>query len=252
MFDLNNQVAVVTGASSGLGIQFAHSLAGQGAHVALLARRVDKLGQVAEGIRKLGKKALVVGCDVTKSGNIKEAVAAVMQEFGKVDILVNNAGCGKGGSAENLSDADWNATLELNISAMFFCCRAFGSEMIKKGYGRIINIASMYGLVGNSFSPAIPYHASKGAVVNFTRALGAEWAKKGVNVNAIGPGFFASELTGGFIDDPEFQQAVGVYCPMGRVGKPGELNGILVYLASPEASYTTGATFYVDGGWTAI
>ena len=110
----------------------------------------------------------------------------------------------------------------------------------------------MYGLVGNNFQPATPYHASKGAGVNFTRALGAEWAKKGVTVNAIGPGFFDSELTHSFVDAKPFLDAVGVYCPMGRVGKAGELNSALIYLAADESSYTTGSTVYVDGGWTAI
>ena len=252
MFDLSGRVAVVTGASSGLGVQFAVALAGQGADVALLARRTEKLEQVAAQIRSMGKKALPVTCDVTDTGSVRAAVQAVTAQFGKVDILVNNAGGSKGGPAAEVTDEAWNYTMDLNINSIFTCCREFGGEMLKKGYGRIINIASMYGLVGNNFSPAVPYHASKGAVVNFTRALGAEWAKKGVTVNAIGPGFFASELTGGFIDSGDFQAAVNAYCPMGRVGHPGELNSALIYLAADETSYTTGTTLYVDGGWTAI
>lgn len=252
MFDLTGRVAVVTGASSGLGVQFANALASQGAHVALLARRVEKLEQVAGQIRKKGQRALPVACDVTSTASVQAARDAVIKEFGKVDILVNNAGGSAGGPAEALPDEDWVHTMNLNINSIFVCCREFGGEMLKKGYGRIINIASMYGLVGNNFQPATPYHASKGAVVNFTRALGAEWAKRGVTVNAIGPGFFASELTGAFVESKPFLDAVGVYCPMGRVGQPGELNSALLYLAADESSYTTGSTVYVDGGWTAI
>lgn len=252
MFDLTGRVAVVTGSSSGLGVQFANALADQGADVALLARRVEKLEAVAEGIRKKGRKALAVGCDVTKTESVKAACAEVIKHYGKVDILVNNAGGSAGGLAEETSDEDWLKTMNLNINAMFICCREFGREMLKKGYGRIINTASMYGLVGNNFQAALPYHSSKGAVVNFTRALGAEWAKRGVTVNAIGPGFFASELTQEFVDAKAFLDAVKVYCPMGRVGKPGELNPALIYLAADESSYTTGSTVYVDGGWTAI
>ena len=252
MFDLTGRVAVVTGASSGLGVQFAKVLAEQGADVALLARRVEKLEQVAADIRKKGRKALAVGCDVTKTESVRAARDAVIKEFGKVDILVNNAGGSASGPAEELPDEDWKHTMDLNINSIFVCCREFGGEMLKKGYGRIINIASMYGLVGNNFQPATPYHASKGAVVNFTRALGAEWAKKGVTVNAIGPGFFDSELTHSFVDAKPFLDAVSVYCPMGRVGKAGELNSALVCLAADESSYTTGSTVYVDGGWTAI
>ena len=139
----------------------------------------------------------------------------------------------------------------LNINSVFPCCREFGGEMLNQGYGRIINLASLYGLVGNHFTPATPYHASKGAVVNFTRALGAEWAKKGVTVNAIGPGFFASELTDKFIDSDDFINAVNAYCPMGRVGQPGELASALTYLAADASRHTTGATPYVAGGGTA-
>lgn len=252
MFDLTGRVAVVTGASSGLGVQFAEALAQQGADVALLARRVEKLEQVAEKVRAKGRRAQVVSCDVTNTESVKAARDAVIKEFGKVDILVNNAGGSSAGPAEEVSDDAWNYTMNLNINSIFVCCREFGGEMLKKGYGRIINIASMYGLVGNSFRPATPYHASKGAVVNFTRALGAEWAKRGVTVNAIGPGFFASELTAKFVEAQSFLDAVNVYCPMGRVGKPGELNSALIYLAADETSYTTGTTLCVDGGWTAI
>lgn len=252
MFDLSKRVAVITGASSGLGVQFAEALIRQGADVAILARRKDKLEAVAENLRKLGKRVLPVPCDVTNVDEIKKAVQTVLAEYGKVDILVNNAGTGFSSKAEDFPVDKWQQVMELNINAIFYCCREFAKPMLKAGYGRVINIASMYGLVSNNFSPTAAYHASKGAVVNFTRALGAEWAKRGVTVNAICPGFFASELTGAFINDQSFLDAVNAYCPMGRVGEPGELNAALIYLASNEASYTTGSMLSVDGGWTAI
>jgi Dehydrogenases with different specificities (related to short-chain alcohol dehydrogenases) len=252
MFDLTNRVAVVTGASSGLGVQFAEALIKQGADVAILARRKDKLEAVGGSLKKLGKRVLPLACDVTDENKIKQAVDNVLAEFGKVDILVNNAGTGYNAGVESFPTEEWLKVMELNINSIFYCCREFGKPMLDAGYGRIINIASMYGLVSNNFSTTSAYHASKGAVVNFTRALAAEWAKRGVTVNAICPGFFASELTGSFIDDNAFLGAVNAYCPMGRVGNPGELNPALIYLASEEASYTTGSMVSVDGGWTAI
>ena len=252
MFDLTGRVAVVTGASSGLGVQFAKALAKQGADVVLMARRVEKLKEVAKEIEALGRKCLPLGCDVTDTAQIQACVAETLKAFGKVDILVNSAGVAEGGAAENHTDEQWNKVVDLNLTALFKVAREFGQPMIKQKYGRIINVASMYGLVGNNFNPSISYHASKGGALNFTRGLAAEWAKYGVTVNSLGPGFFASEMTESFIDDPGFLGAVKAYCPMGRVGKPEELDGALIYLASDEASYTTGASLFVDGGWTAI
>jgi len=252
MFDLSKRVAVICGASSGLGVQFAHALAGQGAKVALLARRADLLQKLADELNSKGHEAFAVPCDITSTEDVKQAVKAVMGRFGQVDILINNAGRSKRVPFDTYTDEDWHAVMDLNINAMMVCCREFGREMLAKGYGRVINIASMFGLVGNNFMPATVYQTSKGAVVNFTRALGVEWAKRGVTVNAICPGYFITELTEDFLNRPEIKEAVGVYCPMGRVGQPGELNGALIYLASDEASYTTGAMLSVDGGWVAI
>ena len=252
MFDLSNRVAVVCGASSGLGVQFAHALSGQGAKVALLARRAEKLEKIASELGAKGCEVLAVPCDITNENEVKKAVDAVMGRFGRVDILVNNAGRNKRVPFENFSTEDWNAVMDLNINAMMLCCREFGRQMLAGGYGRIINIASMFGLVTNSIAPAAAYQASKGAVVNFTRALAGEWAKRGITVNAICPGYFITELTEQFLSQPGPREGVKTYCPMGRVGQPGELNGALIYLASDEASYTTGSMLCVDGGWTAI
>ena len=252
MFDLSKRVAVICGASSGLGVQFAESLGAQGARLALLARRPDRLESVAADLRQKGYTVLPITCDITKTESVKAAVSSVMSEYGQVDILVNNAGRNRRIPFESFSQEEWNEVMDLNINALSICCREFGREMLRQGYGRIINIASMFGLVTNNFAPAAAYQASKGAVINFTRALAVEWAKRGITVNAICPGYFITELTEAFLACPEIEQAVKIYCPMGRVGKPGELNAALIYLASDEASYTTGAIHSVDGGWVAI
>ncbi|MDR0912940.1 MAG: glucose 1-dehydrogenase [Methanobrevibacter sp.] len=251
MFDLTGRVAVVTGASSGIGVQFAKALAGQGADLVLLARRKEKLEGVADEIRAAGTKVLTVQGDVTNLDDIDAAVKATIDEYGKVDILVNNAGTGGEDLAQNITDEQWDREMELNIKATFRVSRAFGKEMMKNKYGRIINIASIYGLVGST-TGGIAYHASKGAVVNFTRALAAEWAPFGITVNAIAPGFFTSELTSHIIETEPFKEMVKAQCPIGCSGTEGELNPALIYLASDEASYSTGTIIPVDGGLTAI
>ncbi|MEA4892103.1 MAG: SDR family oxidoreductase [Peptococcaceae bacterium] len=251
MFDLTGRVAVVTGASAGLGRQFALALAGQGASLAILARRKEKLEAVAGEIRAAGAKCLVVPCDVTDVGQIKAAVAAVIGEYGKVDILVNNAGGGAVQPLEELTDENWQHNIDLDLSAVFKCTREFGKEMLKKGYGRVINVASILGLVGNGDVPVAGYHASKGGVVNLTRAAAAEWATKGITVNAICPGFFPSEANG-----PEAMEAMDEFIrrctPMKRPGREGELDSTVVFLAADESTYVTGAVVTCDGGWTAV
>ncbi len=252
MFDLSNRVAVVTGASSGLGAQLAKAFARQGAKVALLARRAEKLKGIESEIKAAGGEAMSVQCDVTKLADVQNAVAAVLARFGKVDILLNSAGSSKSGKTVELTDEDWQAIVDLNLTATFRCSREFGKEMLKNGHGRIINIASVHGKTGVPLGPNASYAATKGAVVNLTRTMGTEWAKTGVTVNAIGPGYFPSELTSGAIGAESFQTYIKTYCPAGRLGKDGELDAAAVFLASDEASYVTGITVYVDGGWTAI
>lgn len=254
MFDLTGRVAVVTGGSSGIGVQFAKALAGQGADVVIIARRMDKLETVAEEIRKTGRKCLPVAADLTKVDEIKRAVAEIKEKCGKIDILVNNAGTSAVAPAESMSDDEWNRVVALNLDSVFFVAREFGKVMIENKYGRIINIASMYGLVGSN-NPDVPtavYHATKGGVVNLTRALAAEWAKYNITVNAICPGFFPSEMTQDLFNTKEFQDYLAQTTPIGRGGREGELNPALIYLASDEASYTTGSIVAVDGGTTAI
>lgn len=253
LFDLSNKIAVVTGASSGLGVQMVHALAGQGANVAILARRKERLEQVKQDIEeKHGVKVLAVECDVVDQEQVQAAASEVQKEFGQVDILVNNAGVGGIGEAEKMSLEEWQKVVDVNLTGVFLCAQAFGKIMIEKKYGKIINIASIFGAVGNLAFPVAAYHATKGAVVNLTRGLGAEWAKYNITVNAIGPGFFQSEMTQDIGKNEDANNFIIAGSPMQRWGKEGELNGALLLLASDASSFITGQTIYVDGGWTAV
>lgn len=252
LFNISGKVAVVTGASSGLGRQFALALAREGANVAILARRVEKLEKVKEEVEALGVACISVRCDVVDNESIKSAIATVVERFGRIDILVNNAGVGTGAPAELQEDSVWNMTINTNLNGVYFVAREVGKVMIKQNYGKIINIGSIHSTVSMNGSPISAYCASKGGVAMLTKALACEWAKYNITVNAIGPAYFESEMTEQVINTPEFAQAVMAYCPMGRVGKPGELDGAVVYFASDASSYTTGQLLTVDGGWTTI
>ncbi len=252
MFNLKGRVAVVTGASSGLGMQMAKGLAAQGADLAILARRVNKLEEVKLEIEAMGVKCLPVACDVTSVESVANAALEVEREYGKVDILINNAGKGATIPLENTTLEDWNGDLAVDLNGVFLTTREFGKVMIKNNYGRIINIASMYGIVGNTEIPSAAYHAAKGAVVNFTRATAAEWAKYGINCNCICPGYFATELTIDTLNTPDFQAYMKQTVPLARYGKEGELNAAAIFLASDESAYVTGVILPVDGGYTCV
>lgn len=253
MFDLKNNVAVVTGASSGLGKQIAEAFAKQGANLAVLARRMERLEALKADLEEKYKiKVLPVSCDVTSTEAINSAAKAVEKEFGKVDILLNCAGASKDKGVLDMADDEWDFTIATDLSSVFKMTRAFANIMAKNNYGRIINIASMYGLVGNAEIPTIAYHSSKGGVVNFTRAAAAELATKGITCNAICPGYFETELTEAVLKTEQFQTFANNHVPMKRYGKPGELNAAAIFLASREASYVTGAILPVDGGYTAV
>ncbi|KAL0219836.1 hypothetical protein P9112_005489 [Eukaryota sp. TZLM1-RC] len=250
-FDFKGQVAVVTGASSGIGVQMSMALARQGADVALLARRVEKLETVAKEIRKLGVKCVPVKCDVTDTEAVKAAVETVKTELGRCDVLINNAGGNKGGASAEFSDEDWNFVVELNLTSVFKVSREFGKLMIEQNYGRIINIASMYGIVGSGLD-CTAYHATKAAVNNMTRSMAAEWAKHGITVNALCPGFFISELTEELLTTESFQAWLKTVCPMNRHGEPGELDTATLFLAAKGSSYCTGVILPIDGGYTCV
>ena len=253
MFDFKGQVAVVTGASSGLGKQMALALARQGANLVILARRIERLKEFKPELEKAGAgKVLAIKCDVTQTEDINNAAATVDKEFGKVDILLNCAGSSKDKGVTEMTDEEWEFTIATDETSVFKMTRAFAKIMQKNKYGRIINIASMYGLVGNTEIHTVAYHASKGAVVNFTRAVAAELAMDGITCNAICPGYFYTELTTDVLDTDRFQEFAKSHVPMQRYGRAGELDAALLFLASKEASYVTGAIIPVDGGYTAV
>lgn len=254
MFDLTGKIAVVTGGSSGLGVQFAHALGRQGATVIVIARRVHMLEEVAKSIaEESGVKTGFYYCDVTDSKLVAEVAEKIVVDYGKIDIAVNCAGGGNCAWTEELTDEQWHKTMNVNINGLFYCCREFGKAMIKNGYGRMINISSMLGSVGMDveYGMGIPeYAASKGAVNNLTRHLAVEWARFGITVNAIAPGFFASEVSP--VGNEKFDNFLKTKCPMKREGHPGELDSSIVFLAADESRYCTGQILGVDGGWTCM
>ena len=253
MFNLKGRVAVVSGASSGLGQQMALAFAKQGADLAILARRIERLEELKPKLEEAGAtNVLTIKCDVTSTDDINTAAQLVEEKFGKVDILLNCAGSSKDKGVIEMTDEEWDYTIATDETRVFKMTRAFATIMKKNHYGRIINIASMYGLVGNTEIHTVAYHASKGAVVNFTRAVAAELATDGITCNAICPGYFETELTKEVLDTPKFQEFADNHVPMKRYGKPGELNAAAVFLASDEASYVTGAILPVDGGYTCV
>lgn len=252
-FNLSGQVAVITGASVGLGLQMAKAFARQGANLVLLARRQNLLEQNAKAIaEEFGVEVLPVVCDITVTEQVKQAVERVIARFGRVDILVNNAGTGAVGPAEEVSDEQFRHEMEIDLFGTFVCSREFGKRMIEARYGRIINIASMYGLVGNMIIGSAPYHAAKGGVVNFTRALAGEWGKYGITVNSICPGYFYTDLTTATLDSDFFQDVAKRNIPLGRYGREGELDTCALFLASPQSTYVTGQNIAIDGGYTCV
>ncbi len=252
MFDLTGRIVVVTGASSGLGAQMSRAFAKQGADMVIMARRVEKLEKLATEIRSEGVRCLVVRCDVTDPLQVNEAAAKAEAEYGKVDVLVNCAGSAKNAGVLEMTDEEWDFTMRTDLDSVFYVTRAFGKIMKKNNYGRIINIASMYGLVGNTAIDTVAYHASKGGVVNMTRAMAAELAKYNITCNVICPGYFATELTVDVLETEAFTEYMKATVPLGRYGKEGELNAAAIFLASNEASYVTGVILPVDGGYTAV
>lgn len=252
MFNLKGRVAVITGASSGLGKQMAKGFAKQGTDLVIIARRMEKLEELKVEIEKEGVRVLPIKCDVTNTDDIKNAADIAKKIFGKVDILVNCAGSSKDRGILDMSDEEWDFTINTDLTSVFKVTREFANIMKENNYGRIINIASIYGLVGNTKIPTIAYHSSKGGVVNFTRAAAAELAKYNITVNAICPGYFYTELTTEVLNTDTFKEFANNHVPMKRYGKEGELNAGAIFLASDEASYVTGVILPIDGGYTAI
>lgn len=252
MFDFTGKVVVISGASSGLGAQMARGFAKQGATLVITARRFEKLQALADEFKTMGVECLPLKCDVTDSAMVDDVAKQVEEKFGKVDVLVNCAGSAKNAGVLDMTNDEWDFTIATDMSSVFYVTRAFANIMKKNNYGRIINIASMYGLVGNTAMDTVAYHTSKGGVVNFTRAVAAELAKYNITCNAICPGYFATELTEETLKTDEFTAYMKATVPMGRYGKSGELNAGAIFLGSEEASYVTGVILPIDGGYTAV
>lgn len=252
LFRLDGKTAVVTGASSGLGIVFAHALAAAGASVVVSARRLDRLEQLAGEIEREGGQALAVACDVASEEDVDALAAKTVDRFGRVDVLVANAGVSDPRPAEQETLDVWQRILAVNLTGVFLCNRRFGALMLEQGSGSIVNVASVLGVVGAGQIPQASYTASKGGVVNMTRELAAQWARRGVRVNAIGPAWFESEMTEEMFASDQALRWIRRKTPMGRPGRGEELAGPVVFLASEASSYVTGQTLLVDGGWTVV
>ncbi len=254
MFKLKDRVVVITGASSGLGKQMTKAFAKQGANLVILARRFDRLKELKKELEDAHKNIVVlpIKCDVTDTKDINAAAKVAEREFGRVDVLVNCAGSAKNAGVLNMTDEEWDFTIATDQTSVFKVTRAFANIMKKNNYGRIINIASMYGLVGNTALDTVAYHSSKGGVINFTRAVAAELAKYNITCNAICPGYFDTELTHDTLTTDEFTAYMKATVPLGRYGHEGELNAGAIFLASDEASYVTGVILPIDGGYTCV
>ena len=254
MFDLTGKIALVTGAKRGMGRAHALALAGQGAKVVVTNRSVEGCQAVVDEIISKGGEAVCFGMDVTNKAEVEQVFDEVIKKFGRLDILVNNAGIYAPKPALELTEEEWEKTIHVNLKGQFLCAQRAAKEMARNKWGRIINISSIAsGGVGIGFAGAAHYAASKGGIIGMTETLAAEWAELGINVNVIAPGAVdtpmvretGKELAKELVD--EITQRV----PLKRIGKPEEVSAMVVFLASEEASYVTGATFYVDGGWLA-
>ncbi|MDN5351276.1 MAG: hypothetical protein PWQ12_192 [Clostridiales bacterium] len=251
MFELNGKVAVVTGASSGLGADAARAYAKNGANVALLARRKEKLESLAEELRTFGVDALPVECDVTSEPSVKAGIEEVIQHFGKIDILLNNAGIAVRGGVDTLSVADWDKSMDVNVKGIFLVSKYVVPHMKEKNYGKIVNISSVNAFIGDKQDIFIRhgYNASKSAVLGLSMAMAASYGKYNITVNSVCPGLFETEMTeNSLFKSDAFLEGYSAVCPMGRPGKKGEVSGPILFFSSEASSYVTGQFVIVDGG----
>jgi len=251
LFDMSGKVALVTGGSRGLGLEMAIGCGEAGAAVAITARRERWLRTAEDEIRARGIKCLALTCDVSRPEEVDATVAAVLERLGRIDALVNNAGISWGAPAATMPVEKWSDVLATNATGCFLMSQAAGREMIRAGGGSIINVASVSGLIGTApeVLDAVGYAASKGAVISLTRDLAVKWARYGVRVNAVAPGFFETRMSEGVVK--KAGHTIEQMTPLGRIGRPGELKGVVLFLASAASSYITGQVLAVDGGMTA-
>ena len=249
-FRLDGKVALVTGGARGLGKTMATALAQAGADIALSGRSQDACRQAAAEIAgATGRRVGAFSADVTKIGDVEQLANDIDGEFGHVDILVNNAGINIRGPIEQLTEADWDAVVDTNLKGPFLCARAFGPRMVRRGWGRVVNLGSVLGVIG--LPGRAPYASSKAGIINLTRVLALEWAGTGVTANALCPGAFGTEMNRSLLEDPVKYKEFVAQIPMGRWGEVEELAGAVVFLASDASSYVTGTSIFVDGGWIA-
>lgn len=247
-FDLTGRVAMVTGCSRGLGQIFATALAEAGADLVVTARRSTDLDEFQHSIEALGRRCLPLSCDVRDQESIRAAVASAVAEMGKIDILVNNAGCNVRKPAIDVTWDDWNLILDTNLRGAFFMAQEVAKHMIPAGYGRIISVGSVTSV--NGYAGLGPYGASRGGIKQLTMSLADDWGKYGITVNCLAPGWFKTAQNAVMYEDEEWVDYLSDRIPLKRPGKPSDLRGAIVFLASDAAAYVTGQTLLVDGGIT--
>ncbi|MEE9584607.1 MAG: glucose 1-dehydrogenase [Candidatus Brocadiales bacterium] len=248
VFELRGQVALVTGASKGLGKSMAMALAEAGADIVMVARGPVKLAEAEKEVADMGVRTLMIAADVTIPEDVEKVVNQALAKFGKIDILVNNVGTYTGKPIVESTTEDWSNLINTNLTSTYLCCRTVGKHMIERQRGKVVNMAAAIGALGARNSAA--YCASKGGVIQLTRALAVEWARYNITVNAIAPGTMETEITAKMLEDPKVRKALESKVPMKRIGRPSDLTGTVVFLSASGSDYITGQTIFVDGGFS--
>ena len=251
-FSLEGQIGIVTGGGQGLGKAFCLAFAEAGADVVIAEFNTETGPQTAKEVEALGRRSLFIETDVTNKASVEAMVAKTVEEFGRIDFIMNNAGIVVWKEAEDVPEDDWLSVINVNLNGVFYCCQAAAKQMIKQGGGRIINIGSMSGLIVNQPQNQASYNTSKAAVIHLTKSLATEWAKYNIRVNSISPGYMEGPLAAPLMKDPNYGPKWMDNTPMRRPGKPEELCGVAVLLASEASTFMTGSNVVIDGGYTVM